>query len=450
MIPDLFAHQSETVEKQQQTGILFDMSDPGTGKTRAHLEAFRQRREQGAGKLLVFATKSTLQSAWGNDIDKFFPGMRYSVAYAHNREKAFMRDVDVYITNHDAVKWVVAHPKYIDGVDSIIIDESTAFKNPQNQRSAAMRKLAKSMKYRDLLTGTPNPNTVLELWHQALLLDDGARLGQSYWKFRNAVCTPTQVGPRPEMIEWADKPGIEGAVFDLLSDISIRHKLTECVSIPENFVTGIYFDLPVKAQLAYEQMAENAVAEINGNEVTAIHAASVTQKLLQIAAGAVYSDLSGNYEVVDTTRTDLVLDLVEERRHCVVAFLWRHQKELLMEGAKKRGLKFAVIDGTTSAMKRTEIVDAFQAGELKAVLAHPQSAAHGLTLTRGTSTIWPSPTWNSEHYEQFNHRTYRAGQTERTETVHVAASGTLDERVYEVLTKKLRGMEMFRSLVEAA
>lgn len=447
--PPLFAHQQTTVDKLDKTPILFDMSDPGTGKTRAHLAAFWKRRQASGGKALVLATKSTLQSAWGNDIDRFFPGMRYAVANATNRERAFMQDADVYITNHDAVKWVASHTKYLDGFDTLIVDESTAFKNPQAQRSKALRKLAARFTHRELLTGTPNPNTVTELWHQVLLLDDGARLGASFYKFRLAVCEPVQVGPRPEMLEWKDKPGVEAAIYSLLSDISIRHKFEECVSIPENFVTGVYFDLPKAAQIAYEDMEQHALVLVGDKTISAVNAASVTQKLLQIAAGAMY-DGSGSYEVIDRGRTDLALDLIEERKHSIVAFLWKHQRDLLIEGAKARGFTFGVIDGETPATERTRVVQEFQAGNLRVIFAHPQSAGHGLTLTRGTSTIWTSPTWNAEHYEQFNHRIYRAGQTERTETVHVCAKGTLDERVYAVLHKKVTAMDLLRGLMEAA
>lgn len=448
-IPPLFDHQRETVEKLRKSDILFDSSSPGTGKTRAHLAAFWERRQDGGGKALVVATKSTLQPAWGNDIDRFFPGMSYSIAYAHNRDHAFRRDVDVYITNHDAVKWLVARPSYMKGVDTIIVDESTAFKNPQAQRSKALRRLVKGIKHRELLTGTPNPNSITELWHQILLLDDGARLGQSFYKFRLAVCEPVQTGPRPEMIEWRDKPGVEGAIFNLLSDISIRHEFTKCVSIPENFVTGVYFDLPKMAKTAYEDMAQHAMIMVGDETISAVNAASVTQKLLQIAAGAMY-DGQGGYVIIDEGRTDLVLDLIEERRHSITAFLWKHQRDLLTDGARKRGISYAVIDGDVSATERSDIVKDYQAGKFKTLFAHPQSAGHGLTLTRGTSTIWTSPTWNAEHYEQFNHRVYRTGQKERTETVHVCAKGTLDERVYAVLHKKVTGMNVLRELLEAA
>lgn len=305
------------------------------------------------------------------------------------------------------------------------------------------------MKYRSLLTGTPNPNSVTELWHQVLLLDGGERLGKSFYKFRLAVCEPVQCGPRPEMVEWHDKPGVEQAIFDLLSDISVRHEFEKCVSIPENFVTGVYFDLPAGAKKAYDDMADHAMIEINGREISAVNAASVTQKLLQIAAGAMY-DGSGGYEIIDRGRTELVLDLIEERKHSIVAFLWKHQRDLLIEGAKARGIDFAVIDGDTAGGARSEIVEDYQAGKYRVLFAHPQSAGHGLTLTKGTSTIWTSPTWNAEHYEQFNHRIYRSGQTERTETVHVCAKDTLDERVYAVLKKKVTAMDMLRELMEAA
>ena len=451
-IPPLFDHQVETAEKLEATPILFDMSDPGTGKTRAHLHAFWQRRQAGGGKALVLGTKSTLQSAWGNDIDRFFPGMTYSIAYAHNRERAFMQDVDMYITNHDAVKWLATHTGYLrgsDSIDTLIVDESTAFKNPQAQRSKALRKLSTLFPHKELLTGTPNPNSITEVWHQMLLLDGGERLGQSFYKFRLAVCEPIQVGPLPNMIEWRDKPGAEAVIFGMLSDISIRHKFETCVSIPENFVTGVYFDLPRGAQTAYEDMSQHAMILVGDKVISAVNAASVTQKLLQIAAGAMY-DGTGGYEVIDRGRTDLVLDLIEERRHSIVAFLWKHQRDLLVAGATARGITHAVIDGEVSATERTAIVEKFQNGELRCIFAHPQSAGHGLTLTKGTSTIWTSPTWNAEHYEQFNHRIYRAGQTERTETVHVCAKGTLDERVYSVFSKKVNAMELLRNLMEAA
>lgn len=446
-VSPLYEHQVKTVEKQDGVEGFFDLSDPGTGKTRAHTEGFARR----GGRLLVCAPKSILQPAWGGTIDTFFPGMTYSIANANNREKAFAEKTDVVITNHDAVTWILKNKKVLDGFTELIVDESTAFKNPQAQRSKAIKELSKHFKYRRNLSGTPNPNSILELWHQVYLLDRGQRLGDSYWRFRNAACEPVQVGPRREMVEWRDKPGIEAAVFDLLSDISIRHRFEDCVSIPPNVTRRIEFELPRKCRIAYDDMAENSLLLLeNGEVVRAVHAASVATKLMQIASGALYTG-EDEYAVLDDTRTELVMDLVEERSHTLVAFNWKHQRDQLVEAAKKRGFRFGVIDGEVKGDDRTEVVEQFQAGDLKVVFAHPQSAGHGLTLTKGVATIWTSPTYSAEHYKQFFHRIYRAGQVNQTETIQICAKDTIEERAYNmILEPKLSRMDLFLSLMEAA
>jgi len=142
------------------------------------------------------------------------------------------------------------------------------------------------------------------------------------------------------------------------------------------------------------------------------------------------------------------MDLVEERQQCVVAFNWRHQRYGLEEAAKKRGISYAIIDGTVNDRKRLEAVQGFQAGEIRCIFAHPQSGGHGLTLTAGTTTIWTSPTYNAEHYKQFNHRIYRAGQTRKTETIHITARDTIDEKVFNKLNSKLTSMQLLLDLLE--
>lgn len=453
-IPAPFDQQIETFDFLKHSDICFDMSDPGTGKTRAHLMAFVDRLNHHQGKkALVLAPKSILQPAWGNDIDKFFPGLRYSIAYATNRESAFRDEADVYITNHDAIKWITSKdcplPKrYWDGFDSLIIDESTAFKHHTSARSKAAKNASKMFQYREAMSGTPNPNSVTELHHQALLLDNGERLGTSFWKFRQVVQTPEQVGPQPQHIKWVDKDGSEEAVFDLLRDITIRHKLT---GVPGNHTYPVIFDLPTKVRRQYQEMLETAITMTNeGKIITAVHAASLNQKLLQIASGAVYTGTDSEYAALDDGRAELVMDLVDARRDpCVIVFQWRHQREALMTAAKKRGFPMDYIDGTVhSDRKRAQIVEDLQAGKLRGIIVHPQSAGHGLTLTRAKTTIFVSPTYNAEHYKQVFHRIVRATQTSETETIHVVARGTIDELVYERLDGKLSSMQILLELAE--
>lgn len=241
VLPPLWAHQAKTLELLKTSPIVFDTSDPGTGKTRAALEAFLQR---GTGKALVLAPKTLLESAWASDIQRWTPALKASVAYAHNREEAFNADADVYITNIDAVKWLAKQPKkFFKDFTTIIIDESTAYKHRTSARSKAAAKIIKGFAHRELMTGTPNSNTVLDVWHQAFLLDGGERLGRSYYQFRSAVCEPVQVGPQPNHLKWQDKPGSELVVAELLKDISIRHEFADCMDIPPNHTYTISFEL---------------------------------------------------------------------------------------------------------------------------------------------------------------------------------------------------------------
>ena len=152
-------------------------------------------------------------------------------------------------------------------------------------------------------------------------------------------------------------------------------------------------------------------------------------------------DQEGKIQYFHQHRYDLIIELVKARKHSLVAFNWKHERNALVELAEKNKISYEVIDGDTPAHKRVNIVNRFQAGQIQMLLAHPQSASHGLTLTRATTCIWSSPTYNAEHFQQFNRRIHRAGQTQKTETILIAARNTWEEHVYEKLNGKLGKME---------
>lgn len=429
-----FEHQATTTQFILDNPRVLITSDPGTGKTRSVLDAYAQRRE---GKLLVLAPLSILAASWGDDCAKFQPGLTYAVAYARNRAEAFKADVDIVITNHDAVKWLMKNKQYLEGFDTLCIDEFTAFKNKDSQRSKAAARLAEHFEYRIAMSGTPNSNTILDIWHPALLVDDGERLGKRFYGFRSAVCTPQFNGFANV---WVDKPEAQDMVAAAIKDINVRYTLEDCIDMPEQSVNTMYVDLPPKILQQYNTLAEDSVLYTGKGTINAVHAGAKVKKLLQLCTGAVYDD-HGSSLMVHDARYQLVMDLIQARDHSLVAFNWRHEREKLTELSDKAGIKYDFIDGTTPAKKRKDIVDRMQAGQLQVVFAHPQSAGHGLTLTRATSIIWASPTYNAEHYQQFNRRIYRAGQTKKTEVIQIAARNTWEPDVYEKLQDKLNRME---------
>lgn len=467
-------HQVVSLAHDAENPIVFDTSDAGTGKTAVRIWAFAGRRRAGGGCALVLAPKSLLTSAWANDFAKFAPDMKVSVATAENRAAAFMADADVYVTNHDAVKWLVEQKKvFFEKFSELIVDEPTAYKHHTSKRSKAVAKIAtkffhpKDDYHGAGLTMTPNSNGICDIWHQVYILDGGKRLGPHFYGFRNSVCVPKQVGRHQHAIDWVDKDGAEEAVFGELSDIVIRHRLDDCIDIPQTHFYEVPYTLRPGQRKAYDQLElaqllmliTDAVAEkltggkVKGTTITAINAAAVASKLLQLASGAVY-DERGEYHVVDTGRYELILDLVEARigRHPLVFFQWKHQKAQLVAEAESRKLRYAVIDGDAKDKDRDTIVKQYQAGLLNVVFAHPKSAAHGLTLTRGTSIIWAGPTYDLEWFEQGNKRQRRIGQKSKTEVVTILAEGTIEEKVYDMLRGKDARMknllDLFTTLVQ--
>ena len=450
-----FTHQRKSIAHAAKNPAVYDCSAPGTGKTAVAIWAYEARsKKKQAKKALVLAPKSLLRSVWANDIKKFAPGLRVSVSTAGKHEQSFAVDADVYVTNIDAVKWLVKQPKsFFKDFDELIIDESSAYKHSTSQRSKAVAKIAKNFKFRRAMTGTPNSNSITDVWHQVKILDDGKRLGSSFFAFRSAVCTPVQRGFNMNAVEWVDKDGAEEAVFTMLEDIVIRHKFENCVDIPENHQYCVPYELSSTQRKTYETMRDLQVAELHGTTddqikarlkgtkpkssgvLTAINAAAVATKLLQIASGAVY-EKPDKFHVIDTGRYELVLDLVEARKHSLVFFLWKHQRDLLLAEAEKRGITFAVIDGSVPETERDMIVKQYQAGMFRVLFAHPKSAAHGLTLTRGTATIWASPTYDLEIFAQGSKRQHRMGQTQKTETIIVTATDTIDTDVYDRMLAK--------------
>lgn len=443
LIPPPFEHQRLTTRCLTTRPHNLNFSDPGTGKTRSTLDAIKAHLEANGGRTLVLAPKQILIPAWVNDCQRFTPEVSIAAAFAPDaKRRAAFKSADVVVTNHDAAVWLLENKPLLRDFDTLIIDESTAYKNPSAQRTKILMHLAEHFERRTAMTGTPRPNGLLDLWSQAYIVDRGQRLGARYYAFRAATHEPiaTPFG----RTEWMEKDGANEAVADLLADITIRYTLEECVDMPERHITTQTIELTDKLAKHYREMANHALLEFEQGDVSAVNAAVLANKLLQIASGAVYG-IDKQRHLLDTTRYELIAELCQQRETTIVVFQWKHQRDQLIAALERAGInEYTVIDGEHDA-ERNNTVEHFQAGRYRVLLMQPQK---GLTLTRAKTLIWASPTWDCDANEQTNRRIYRIGQTKRTEIIYILAAGTVDELAYKRLTKKTQRQIDLLSLIE--
>ena len=438
------AHQEESLKFLRKRKEVFDQSDAGTGKTLVEILDFAQRHKKDKKCLLVLCPKSLMRAAWYNDIGKFAPHLRVSLCYAQGRKDTLDVDADVYVVNVDGVKDLakITNKSFWKKFGTLVIDESDAFMHQTSQRSKAAVKVRQHFEYVRMLSATPQGNTICDQWHQYFILDKGKRLGKYFFGFRSACCTPEQDGDDGRRISWVDKEGIEIIVAELVKDITIRHKFEDCVDIPPIHTYSVEFELSKTLREKYVEMQEDAITQVKEKKISAKNAAVVAQKLLQIASGAVY-DGEGGYAKIANERYELILDLVCERTHSVVFYNWEHQLEELVAEAKSRKISHVVWDSDHPEIERD-----FQAGKYRVIFAHPQSAAHGLTLTKGIAVIWASPTFNIRHFIQGTKRIHRIGQLFKTENIVVLASGTADIKAYGAMLRKQINLVKFLSELE--
>lgn len=441
----LYPHQQKTVDFLDKNDKAFIASTMGTGKTLCIIEdivnKLKQNRNQ---KFLILAPKSILHAVWEEDFKKFAPGVDVQVCTAPTakREKAFKQHASVYITNIDALAWLNKQPgSFWKNYTYIAIDESTAIKNNTARTKAALT-LRVAFKYRRCMSGTPIAGPITDLFFQYYFLDDGDRLGTSYYKFRDRYMQPHRVGFNMHAVNWVNKETAEEETAELVKDITIRYVLEDVVQMPSRLTYNYKYQLNTKTRKAYEDMRRATQVQLQTGTVDAINATALTTKLLQIASGSVYDTSTGTAHLVDTQRYELVLDLVAQTDHAVVFYNWQSQREEMMKLAAQRKLSATFIDGKVSTNERSKRVTEFQNGDYQVIFLQVKAASHGITLTRAATTIWSCPSYLADYYQQANARVYRIGQTQRTITINIEAENTLEQLVYLKLNDKLSSIEL--------
>jgi SNF2 family DNA or RNA helicase len=404
--------------------------DCGLGKTITSLTAINDLLFDyfDINRILVICPLRVV-NVWSNEIEKWehLNGLTYSavVGSETQRKSALMQKVDIHLINRENVDWLINKSGMPFDYEMVVIDELSSFKSYSAKRFKSLLKVRPKIKRIIGLTGTPSSNGLMDLWAEFRLLDMGQRLGRFITQYRNNFFNPDK---RNQQMVFSYKPkiGAEDEIYRRISDITISMKSTDYLNMPECVINDVAITLSEKERKAYDSMKKDLVLSIKGEEIDAVNAAALANKLCQMANGAVYGE-DKKVVVIHDKKLDALEDLIESAngKPVLVAYWFKHD----LERIKK---KFKVREINTSK----DIKD-WNKGEIEVALIHPASAGHGLNLQAGGSTlIWFGLTWSLELYQQTNARLWRQGQKETVVIHHIIAKGTIDEDIIKALKRK--------------
>ena len=389
------------------------------------------------GKTLIIAPKRVAETVWDVEIKKWEHLSHLTVSKILGNEKvrleACKQKVDIYIINLENVAWLCETP-YMNQFDNLVIDESSRFKDSSTKRFKALKKYLKGFSRRIILTGTPTPQGLPDLWSQIGILDLGTRLETSLTKFRDKYLMPDQMNYHTKVIySWKLQPGADKLIQDKVSDICFSLKADDYLQLPK--LTALYhtIDVDKQARTQYEQLRKDMVAEIGKEKITAPTAATLANKLLQFTSGAVYNE-DGEAQEVHRSKLEFLESIMEESSSPTLVFY--HFKHSLNRIRLQFPQAVVLDDDNIAAWNR---------GEIRMLLAHPQSGGIGLNLQCNAGdtaqTVWFDLPWSSENYIQANARIYRQGQEKPVIIHHLTMSNSIDQHVVKVLEGKINIQE---------
>lgn len=434
------------IEKHDISAVLLDM---GMGKTAITLMAveYLMYEQFEVYKVLVVCPLRVTRT-WKDEIEKWeqLSGTRYSIVTgtAAQRKKALEADADIYIINRENVPWLVEKSGCPFMFDMVVIDELSSFKNHQTARHKALMRVRPKVRRIVGLTGTPASQGLMDLFAEFKLLDMGQRLGRFIGQYRLNYFKPDKVNG-PIVYSYKLLPGAEEQIYDKISDITISMKAVDHLEMPKLISTEYPVYLDEKEMEKYESLKKDLILSTTEHEVTAANAASLVNKLSQMANGAVYTDDAEAVTFHDR-KLDALEDIIEAAngKPLLVAYWFKHDYTRIVQRLEKLGVGYMKIDSDESITK-------WNNREIPVALIHPASAGHGLNLQKGGNTmVWYGLTWSLELYQQCVCRLYRQGQTEDTVTIiHLIAQGTVDEKIMKALSMKDTTQAAFIDAVKA-
>ena len=437
------------LEQHPQCALFLDC---GLGKTVITLTAIQHLLYDSfeVHRVLIIAPLRVARDTWISELSKWTHlsslAMQRVIGSEKERIRALGESADIYVINRENTEWLIDH--YAGRklpFDMLVLDELSSFKNYRSKRFIALKKSISHFSRVIGLTGTPAPNSLEELWPQVFLLDKGARLGRTMRSFLDMYfTTPNSWLPYKHEL----KKGAEEAIYQKLSDICVSMKAQDHIPMPERVDNIVELTLSSREMKLYRQMERDMLLPYADGDILAVNAATLANKLLQLANGACYDEFH-NVRVIHDRKLDALEDLIEASngKPVLVLYTFRHDLERIQQRFGAYGPENP--SGIRLLSSQQDMED-WCAGRIPIAAAQPASTGHGLNLQSGGSTlIWFGLTWSLELYEQANARLWRQGQKDTVIVHHLVAKGTMDERVIHALRDKSAGQEALLEAVKA-
>ncbi|MEF3312337.1 DEAD/DEAH box helicase [Paenibacillus sp. GYB004] len=427
--------------------LLLEM---GLGKTVSTLTAIDKLLNDyfDAERVLVIAPLRVADDTWAREVGKWDHLRHLRIAKvlgsAEQRRRALRAEADIWVINRENVEWLVSEYGSKWPFDTVVIDESSSFKNPQAKRFKALRRVRPMIKRVIELTGTPAPNSLMDLWPQIYLLDQGERLGKTITGFRDRYFTP---GARSGHVvyDWKQKQEAEQRIYESIADVVVSMKAADWLDLPERIDRTVPVKLSAQAQELYKKLERDLLLPYADADVVANTAAVLSNKLLQMASGAVYDEDRG-VKLIHDAKLDALEDIIEaaQGKPVMVFYNFKHSLSRIQERFPQARILRKGKDGN-------EDIRAWNNDEIPLLLLHPKSAGHGLNLQESScqTVVWYDQIWSLEEDQQANARVHRQGQTRRIVVLRLVAAGTMDEEAVEALERKATGQESLMQAVKA-
>lgn len=426
---DLHSYQLAAVDfilKKKRCQLWLQM---GMGKSVSTLTAITDLLDSfSVSKVLVIAPLRVANSVWKQEGENWqhLNGLRIVVCTGSEKQRLqrLQSDADVYVINRENVAWLCDLYQKRWPFDCVVIDEASSFKSAGAQRFKSLKRVLPYTSHMILLTGTPSPNGLMDLWAQCYLVDFGSALGKTMTSYKQRFFESDFMG-----YKFTPREGADDKIKSLVAPYTLSMRVEDYLDMPDYLTSIVGVDIGTKALKQYGEFEDNLFAEFKGHEIEAQSAAVLANKLLQFANGAMYVDEHKNYVEIHNEKLEALAELVDDNPTENLLVAYNYQTDL--ERLQKRFPFATVLD------KNSDTIKAWNSGKIKMLLAHPASAGMGINLQHGGRVIvWFGLSWSLEYYQQFNCRLYRQGQTKPVRIIHLVSSGTIDERVVSVLNNK--------------